>query len=60
MIICTPIVWAVVEGKNNYSWEWFFIELQKCLGLDEDSGVTFIFDEHQVIFIHLRFFVLLS
>ena len=27
-----------VEGENNDSWEWFFIEMQKCLGLDEGNG----------------------
>ncbi|KAL2894437.1 S-adenosylmethionine carrier 1 chloroplastic/mitochondrial [Bienertia sinuspersici] len=27
------ICWAVVEGENNLSWEWFFIHLQSCLEL---------------------------
>ena len=22
-----PIAWEIMEGENNYSWEWFFIEL---------------------------------
>ena len=44
-----PIAWAVVEGKNNDSWEWFFIELKKCLGFNEGNGVALITDEHQAI-----------
>ena len=55
-----PIALAVMEGENNDSWEWFFIELKKCLGLDEGNGVAFIYDEHQVKLNHLWFFVLLS
>ena len=50
-----PIAWAVMEGENNDSWEWFFIKQQKCLRLDEGNGVTFISDEHLVRFNHLWF-----
>ena len=47
-----PIAWAILEGENNDSWEWYFIELQKCLGLDEGNGVTFISNEYPVRFNH--------
>ena len=35
-----------MEGENNDSWEWFFVEPNKCLGLDEGNGVALISDEH--------------
>ena len=38
-----------MEGENNDSCEWFFIELKKCLGLDEDNVVALISYEHQAI-----------
>ena len=41
-----PIACAIMKGENNDSWEWFFIELQKCLGLDEDNGVALIYNKH--------------
>ena len=44
-----PIAWATVDGENNDSWEWFFIELKKCLELDEGNGVALIFDEHHAV-----------
>ena len=44
-----PRSWVVVEGENNDSWEWFFIKLQKCLGLDKGNGAALISNEHQVI-----------
>ncbi|KAL2904204.1 Phosphoenolpyruvate carboxylase [Bienertia sinuspersici] len=43
-----PIAWAVVEGENNCSWEWFFNHLQDCLQLGDGKGVAIISDEHQV------------
>ncbi|CAH9125871.1 unnamed protein product [Cuscuta epithymum] len=43
-----PIAWAVVEGENNLSWEWFFINLQKCLALGDGDDIAIISDEHQV------------
>ncbi|XP_021715010.1 uncharacterized protein LOC110682980 [Chenopodium quinoa] len=43
------VTWAIVEGENNLSWEWFFLQLQKCMALGEGVGVTLISDEHQPI-----------
>lgn len=43
-----PIAWAVAEGENNLSWEWFFGELQKCLDLGDGEGICIISDEHMV------------
>ncbi|XP_021715161.1 uncharacterized protein LOC110683116 [Chenopodium quinoa] len=44
-----PIAWAVTEGENNLSWEWFFIHLVACLDLGEGEGLSVISDEHQAI-----------
>ncbi|XP_056695664.1 uncharacterized protein [Spinacia oleracea] len=44
-----PIAWAVAEGENNNSWEWFMIKLQKCLDLDDGEGIAVISDEHVAI-----------
>ena len=41
-----PIAWASMESENNDSWEWFFIDLHKCLGLYEGNGVALISDDH--------------
>ncbi|KAL2922997.1 Sulfate adenylyltransferase subunit 1 [Bienertia sinuspersici] len=43
-----PIAWAVVEGENYLSWEWFFTELQKALELGDGTSIAVISDEHQV------------
>lgn len=43
-----PIAWAVVEGENNTSWEWFFNHLKVCLNLGDGAGYAIISDEHQV------------
>lgn len=43
-----PLAWAVVEGENNSSWEWFFSHIQACLQLGDGSGVAIVSDEHQV------------
>ncbi|KAL2922877.1 Palmitoyltransferase ZDHHC2 [Bienertia sinuspersici] len=43
-----PIAWAVVEGENNLSWEWFFNQLQSCLGLGEGNELVILSDEHRV------------
>ncbi|KAL2942639.1 Protocadherin-1, partial [Bienertia sinuspersici] len=43
------IAWAVVEGENNLSWNWFLTELQASLSLAEDEGLVVISDEHQAI-----------
>ncbi|KAL2901902.1 GTPase-activating protein SAC7, partial [Bienertia sinuspersici] len=45
-----PIAWAVVEGENNLSWNWFLTELQASLSLSEGEGLVVISDEHQVSF----------
>ncbi|XP_056698603.1 uncharacterized protein [Spinacia oleracea] len=44
-----PIAWAVVEGENNSSWEWFFTQLQICLRLGDGTGLTLVSDEHRAI-----------
>ncbi|XP_021742994.1 uncharacterized protein LOC110709089 [Chenopodium quinoa] len=44
-----PICWAVVEGENNLSWEWFFNHLKNCLDLGQGEGIAIISDEHQAI-----------
>ncbi|XP_021722785.1 uncharacterized protein LOC110690267 [Chenopodium quinoa] len=44
-----PIAWAVVEGENNISWEWFLKHLSNSLGLGEGDGVVIVSDEHQSI-----------
>ncbi|XP_021725057.1 uncharacterized protein LOC110692358 [Chenopodium quinoa] len=41
-----PIAWAIVEGENNQSWEWFFNALQSTLDLGEGEGIAVISDEH--------------
>ncbi|KAL2928013.1 Leucine--tRNA ligase [Bienertia sinuspersici] len=33
-----PITWAVVEGENNMSWNWFFTHLKSCLDLGDGKG----------------------
>lgn len=44
-----PLAWAVVEGENNDSWEWFLEELRKCLGIhDGGNGWTLISDQQKV------------
>ncbi|KAL2900434.1 Nascent polypeptide-associated complex subunit alpha muscle-specific form [Bienertia sinuspersici] len=45
-----PIAWAIVEGENNLSWEWFFKKLQSSLELGEGENLVLISDEHQVCF----------
>ncbi|XP_021721493.1 uncharacterized protein LOC110689055 [Chenopodium quinoa] len=44
-----PIAWAVVEGENNISWEWFLDNLKKSLELEEGAGLVILSDEHQAI-----------
>ncbi|CAH9134895.1 unnamed protein product [Cuscuta epithymum] len=44
-----PLAWAVVEGENNDSWEWFFIQLNKSIGETDGSELTIISDEHRAI-----------
>ncbi|KAL2928247.1 Isoleucine--tRNA ligase [Bienertia sinuspersici] len=43
-----PVAWAVVEGENNDSWEWFLKQVKECLLLNDGSGIAIISDEHQV------------
>ena len=43
-----PIAWAVVEGENSESWEWFLSVLKKGLSQTNGKGWTVISDEHQV------------
>ncbi|XP_021725172.1 uncharacterized protein LOC110692473 [Chenopodium quinoa] len=43
-----PIAWAVVEGKDNTSWEWFLNNLSKSLQLGDGSRTVIVSDEHQV------------
>ncbi|XP_035830903.1 uncharacterized protein LOC110914631 [Helianthus annuus] len=43
-----PLAWAVVEGENNESWEWFMDELRQCLGVtDNGESWTFISDQQK-------------
>ncbi|XP_022030248.1 uncharacterized protein LOC110931151 [Helianthus annuus] len=43
-----PLAWAVVDGENNDSWEWFMEELRKCLGVsDGGEAWTFISDQQK-------------
>ncbi|XP_074271777.1 uncharacterized protein LOC141595710 [Silene latifolia] len=44
-----PLAWAVVEGENNESYEWFFQQLKSSLGEADGQGWTFISDQHQSI-----------
>ncbi|XP_021726150.1 uncharacterized protein LOC110693302 [Chenopodium quinoa] len=44
-----PIAWAVAEGENNLSWEWFFEQLKNNLGLGDGEGVCIISDEYMSI-----------
>lgn len=45
-----PIAWAVVEGENTSSWEWFITELQVHLQLEDGDGdgLAILSDENQV------------
>ncbi|XP_021769834.1 uncharacterized protein LOC110734080 [Chenopodium quinoa] len=45
------VCWAIVEGENNDSWEWFFKQMQSTLDLKEGEGMTIISDEHQRILV---------
>ncbi|KAL2942453.1 Cortactin-binding protein 2 [Bienertia sinuspersici] len=54
-----PIAWAVVEGENNKSWEWFFNHLKVCLGLGDGEGYAIISDEHQVSFLTIHLITLI-
>ncbi|XP_076920387.1 uncharacterized protein LOC143581504 [Bidens hawaiensis] len=41
-----PVAWAIVEGENNDSWDWFMTELKKCLDVtDEGKGWTLVSDQ---------------
>ncbi|XP_074290274.1 uncharacterized protein LOC141617004 [Silene latifolia] len=44
-----PLAWAVVEGENNDSYEWFFQQLKETLGEKDGNGWTIISDQHQGI-----------
>ncbi|KAL2934515.1 Halomucin [Bienertia sinuspersici] len=44
-----PVAWAVVEGENNQSWEWFINEVKQSLQLNDGAGMAIISDEHQVL-----------
>ncbi|CAN0917880.1 hypothetical protein LINGRAHAP2_LOCUS30565 [Linum grandiflorum] len=43
-----PIAWAVVEGENRNSWNWFINLLQEQLGLDDGTGWSIISDQQNV------------
>ena len=42
------IAWAIVEGENNLTWEWFLRQLQRSLDLVEGDDMGVVYDEHQV------------
>ncbi|XP_074281764.1 uncharacterized protein LOC141606508 [Silene latifolia] len=44
-----PIAWAIVEGENNLSWEWFLSQLQISLELGQGEEMAIVSDEHQAI-----------
>ncbi|XP_074266612.1 uncharacterized protein LOC141589891 [Silene latifolia] len=44
-----PLVWAIVEGENNDSYEWFFQQLKNTLGEANGEGWTIISDQHKSI-----------
>ncbi|KAL2904518.1 Trafficking kinesin-binding protein 1 [Bienertia sinuspersici] len=56
-----PVAWAVVEGENNDSWEWFMKQVKECLLLNDGTGLAIISDEHQVLFfvIYVFYFIIL-
>ncbi|GKV40182.1 hypothetical protein SLEP1_g47850 [Rubroshorea leprosula] len=41
-----PMAWAIVQGENMDSWEWFFWLLRTDLNLDSGKNFTLISDEH--------------
>ncbi|CAN0888053.1 hypothetical protein LINGRAHAP2_LOCUS15741, partial [Linum grandiflorum] len=42
-----PIAWAVVEGKNRDSWNWFITILQEELELADGTGWSVISDQQK-------------
>ncbi|XP_048489808.2 uncharacterized protein LOC125491764 [Beta vulgaris subsp. vulgaris] len=44
-----PVAWAIMEGENNSSWEWFLTQVREALSLGEGDGLTIVSDEHLVI-----------
>ncbi|XP_057532852.1 uncharacterized protein LOC130810736 [Amaranthus tricolor] len=44
-----PLAWAVVEGENNNSWQWFISELKKCVPHNNGKEWIVISNEHQSI-----------
>ena len=51
------IAWAVVEGEDNDSWEWFLQHLRVCLGGTNGFGWSFISNEHKVILLYCKLFL---
>ncbi|XP_076899167.1 uncharacterized protein LOC143552959 [Bidens hawaiensis] len=48
LMIRYPVAWAIVEGENNDSWDWFMTELKKCLDVtDEGKGWTLVSDQQK-------------
>ncbi|CAN1224185.1 hypothetical protein LINGRAPRIM_LOCUS851 [Linum grandiflorum] len=43
-----PIAWAVVEGENTSSWNWFLSLLVMELQLEDGTGWSVIFDQQKV------------
>lgn len=43
-----PVAWAVVEGENGNSWNWFITLLKVDLGITDGVGYTFISDQQKV------------
>ncbi|XP_057538141.1 uncharacterized protein LOC130815669 [Amaranthus tricolor] len=44
-----PLAWAVVEGENNESWQWFISELKKSVPHDNGKEWILISEKHQSI-----------
>jgi hypothetical protein len=57
-LLLYPLAWAVVEGENNDSWQWFLTELQKCVPHDNGTQWTIISDEHPVSILILHLLIL--
>ncbi|CAN0846708.1 hypothetical protein LINGRAHAP2_LOCUS4575 [Linum grandiflorum] len=49
-----PICWAVVEGENRDSWNWFLQLVQEELGMADGTGWSIISDQQKVNFHYLH------
>ena len=54
------ISWAVVEGENLRSWEWFLLGLQSYLSLGNGKDLVILSNEHQVLLILLLYLLIIT